>query len=104
MKELPLKYAEETIIPDDIVKGIKPRDEQYKLRSGEVVTIEYRRTYCNTNGGYTADLDEDCQKLFGMSFERFRSYWVARIGRVSDYWHWVKLHNILRNNQTQTTI
>lgn len=94
MKELPLKYAEETIIPDDIVDGLKPRGEHYKLRSGEVVTIEYIRTCNNRDGWFTKDLDDDCQRLFGMSFERFRSYWIARIGRESDYWHWVKLHKV----------
>ena len=39
--QIPLKYRKETLIPDEIVKGVKPRDKQYTLITGETVTIEY---------------------------------------------------------------
>lgn len=94
MKELPLRYKEHTLIPDDIVNGVKNRNEKYSLASGDVVTIEYRRTCVNKNGKFDDELEESCQELYGMPFTRVRSHWIARLGKVSDCWHWVKLHKV----------
>lgn len=91
MKQLPFKYKEKGIIPDDIVKGIKTPGERYQLITGEIVTIEYLRTCDNRRGDYTKDLDKSCKELYRMNFECFRAHWIARIGSVSDFWHWIKL-------------
>lgn len=92
--QIPLKYRKETLIPDEIVKGVKPRDKQYTLITGETVTIEYRRTCDNRGGAYTADLEKTCQEYFGLPFSYVRSCWIFRLGKVSDYWHWVRLTKI----------
>ena len=92
--QIPLKYRKETLIPDEIVKGVKPRDKQYTLITGETVTIEYRRTCDNRGGAYTADLEKTCQEYFGLPFSYVRSCWISRLGKVSDYWHWVRLTKV----------
>lgn len=92
--QIPLKYRKETLIPDEIVKGVKPRDKQYTLITGETVTIEYRRTCDNRGGAYTADLEKTCQEYFGLPFSYVSSCWIFRLGKVSDYWHWVRLTKV----------
>lgn len=94
MTQILLKYRKETLIPDEIVKGVKPRDKQYTLITGETVTIEYRRTCDNRGGAYTADLEKTCQEYFGLPFSYVRSCWIFRLGKVSDYWHWVMLTKV----------
>ena len=94
MTQIPLKYRKETLIPDEIGKGVKPRDKQYTLITGETVTIEYRRTCDNRGGAYTADLEKTCQEYFGLPFSYVRSCWIFRLGKVSDYWHWVRLTKV----------
>lgn len=94
MTELPLKYRDETLIPDEIVKGMKPRDKQYTLITGETVTIEYFRTCDNREGRYTEDLEKTCQEYFCLPFSYVRSCWISRLGGVSDFWHWVRLTKV----------
>lgn len=101
MKQLPLKYKRETIIPNDIIKGDKKSDEKYTLITGEIVYIEYLSGFNNKEGEFNEILEMKCQETFGLSFSRVRSIWISRLGKVSDIWHCVKL---VKEDEKRTTI
>lgn len=45
----------------------------------------------NEDGRFNEELDDICQAYYGCSFSFIRSIWFSRLGKVSDFWHLVKL-------------
>lgn len=93
MNRIQLKYNETAIIPDDIVLGEK-RGKKYELLTGEIVTLEYRFSCDNRKGMFDKDLEELCQENYGIPFSRVKSMWFARLGKLSGFWHSVRMHKV----------
>lgn len=92
METLPIKYKQETIIPDDIIKGDRKPSTKYILSTGEIVTIDWVSGFNNKYGEFTEILENKCQYCFGMPFSRVRSIWTSRIGQIPTIWHYIKLN------------
>lgn len=89
-KHIPLKYCHQAIIPDELVKD-DPRTQVYELVTGELVTFDYRGTTNNTEGRYDDSLDRRCIRFHGVPFSVLQSAWYNRLGKLSGWWHTVKI-------------
>lgn len=93
--KLPLKYSEYAIIPGDIVLKFKVNSkERYELITGEVVTIIFIAGYDNFRGTQKEILNELCIELYGIKFENFERVWYNRLGKLSGFWHKVRMVNV----------
>lgn len=90
IEDIPLKYSEYAVIPDEIVYGYK-HNRVFRCRGGEIVTLEYNRTCNNSKGRYSENLNDLCMEVYNMPFLIVKSAWERRIGRLSGYWHHVRL-------------
>ena len=86
MQKIQSKFVEYLLVP---ANGIE---------FGEVETIdgvqcrtEFQATWNNGNGFFDDELESLCQDRYGCSFSSIKSIWFGRLGRLSDYWHLVKL-------------
>lgn len=90
------KYAPEIFCPSNAIDeyfwnhelGVDP---YFKTLDGKVCKPTFIRTTNNRGGVYDEEFDYFCNKHFGMSFASIRSMWFARLGRLDDYWHYIKL-------------
>lgn len=94
-----VKYAPEVFIPANAIESAyyeeRRRNEVTFLTSdGIEVRPVFVRTSNNKDGLFDEEFDEYCQGHFGMTFEYFRKIWFGRLGRVDDYWHFIKLEKI----------
>lgn len=87
---IPLKYCEFALIPDELVSQYSP-EQPYRLATGEIVVFRYRMTCNNKNGKYTRSLELLSRNTHGMPFSDIQAVWASRIGKLSGWWHRVKL-------------
>jgi hypothetical protein len=90
MTTLKCKYAEEILIPDN---GIF-RDSEYKTADGQRVSVQFITTWNNRDGSFDNELDEICQRKWGIAFRAMKSVWISRLGTIGDYWHLIKLTKV----------
>jgi hypothetical protein len=93
------KFAEEVFVPansiEDAFYGRTPREDIVLVtKDGYEVKPTFLRTSNNKTGLFDEDFDKYCQEHFGMTFEYCRKIWFGRLGRVDDYWHFIKLEKI----------
>lgn len=89
-KRIMLKYCNQAIIPDELVRN-DLRTQRYVLATGETVTLDYRATTNNTDGHYDAELDARSMRIHGVPFSVLQSAWYNRLGKLSGWWHTVKI-------------
>lgn len=86
MNKLPLRYNDsegmgfcEALLPSQCRRGC---DDNGILEciGGERVRVEWLGTFNNNGGESSGVLELICQMLYGWSFERVRSNWIARLG------------------------
>lgn len=101
---LGVRYAPETLVPCCAVDGrwfrLRPVTEGdwSVFDSAEFLTTDRRlvrmRVLCawnDTDGGYDGELDDLCDRLYGMSFKRILSVWRSRYPKMDGYWYLVRL-------------
>lgn len=81
------KYAGEVLIPENGIGN----GEEFRTSDGVDVRVRYISTWNNKDGAYDEELDDLCQRKWGVTFSSIRSVWFARLGRVGDFWHLVKM-------------
>ena len=97
---LPLRYSDpdgkgycEALMPSECFRGVEFTDK-FRCNSGEIVRVHWCGTYNNEKGWCDNDLERLSQSLYGWSFARVRSSWIARLGKVEGYWYWIKLYKV----------
>lgn len=93
------KYAEDIFFPSNAVEDAfwhRPFDVpmnrvRFITSDGKTCKPTFISTTNNRNGEYDERFDDFCQRMFGMTYKRLRSVWIARLGTLDYYWHWVKL-------------
>lgn len=98
--KLPLKYTDpqgkgycEALMPCECRRGADDKG-LFQCSTGEVVKIRWCGTFNNEKGWCDKDLEDLSQNLYGWSFPRVRSSWIARLGKVEGYFDWVKLYRV----------
>lgn len=88
-----LKYSEYAIIPDEVVYGVERKDQSYRyeLMTGETVTFEFVMSCNNSKGQCGNFMNRHCMDLYGLPFDKVERVWESRLGRLSGYWHKVKI-------------
>ena len=82
------RYAERVILPHNaLYKGA----EMYDTADGVKVKLKFIGTWNNKDGLFDEELDKVCQDVLGVPFKTIKSIWIARLGYLDDYWHYVKL-------------
>lgn len=99
MYRISCKFADEVLVPANAIDGkfyLGPHVEALELLTidGVPAWAEFIRTLNNKDGIFDAELDDYCQEKFGTPFDYFRKIWYSRLGRVDDYWHFIKLKKI----------
>lgn len=99
MYRINCKFADEVLVPANAIAGefyLRPPAEVPELLTadGAPTMAEFIRTLNNKDGMFDAELEQYCQDRFGMTFDYFRKIWYSRLGRVDDYWHFIKLKKI----------
>ena len=92
MRPILCKYSEIVILPGDAL-GI-PLEQDYYTADGVRVRVEFQTTWNNVDGDYDTEIDNECNRYFECSFQRIRSLWIGRIGKVGNWWHKIKLVKI----------
>ena len=98
--KLPLKYSDpegkgycDALIPSECLQGANYKG-LFRCSSGEIVTLKDCGTFNNTRGECDRQLDFLCQKMYNWTFSRVRSNWIARLGKVEDWWEHIKLYKV----------
>lgn len=80
------KFAEKLLVP---ANGIE--FGEVETFDGIKCRTEFLATWNNADGMFDEELEGVCQREYGCSFRAIKSIWIGRLGRLSDYWHLVKL-------------
>jgi hypothetical protein len=88
--KLPLKYTATAFFPTELTTG-HSWQQTYELASGEIVRLEYRSTWNNSDGAFDERLNELCRELYGISFTRVKEVWTMRLKDISNWWHKVRM-------------
>lgn len=98
--KLPLKYSDpegkgycEALTPSECRIGSDAKG-LFKCATGEVVKIHWCGTFNNEKGWCEDDLENLSQRLYNWTFSRVRSIWIARLGKVDDWWDWIKMYKV----------
>ena len=87
-----VKYKEEHLLPCEITQGRMNR--LLRCVGGEVVCVEWLGTFRNERGESQEQLEWISQCLYGWTFERVQSHWIARLGKVEGFWDKVRLRKV----------
>lgn len=71
--------------------AIRAGVSEYDTADGVKVRMKFIGTWNNKDGLFDEELDKVCQDVLGVPFETIKSIWIARLGYLDDYWHYVKL-------------
>lgn len=86
MQKIQSKFVEYLLVPaNGIMHG------EVETTDGEKCLVEFKTTWNNAGGFFDNELDSICQERYGCSFTAIKSIWFGRLGRLSDFWHLVKL-------------
>lgn len=69
-------------------------DKEFLTKDDVPVKPQFLITWNNRDGKYDNELDSISQSHFSVPFSALRSVWISRLGRVDDYWHFIKLIKI----------
>lgn len=82
------KYREVALLPDEVLQGVHSPDAIWETWDGVSVRFQFLGSYYKNSEDR---LDEICRSLYGMSFIDVRENWSARLGRLKNVWHKVKM-------------
>lgn len=82
------RYAEVALIPDEILQGEYNPDVIRETWDGVFVKFKFLGSFFRDSDEV---LDDICHKLYNMSFIDVRGHWSARLGRLNNVWHKVKM-------------
>lgn len=87
------KYSEHILCPSNAIDRAFYTSNKGTLLSMDGIRARatFLSTYNNADGRYDNDLEEICQREFGKTFAEVRNLWIFRLGRLDDYWHFIKL-------------
>lgn len=87
-----VKYKEEHLLPCEVTQGRMNR--LLKCVGGEVVRVEWLGTFRNERGESQEQLEWIAQNLYGWTFERVQSQWIARLCKVEGFWDKIRLRKV----------
>lgn len=87
-----VKYKEEHLLPCEITQGRMNR--LLRCVGGEVVYAEWLGVFRNERGESQEQLEWISQYLYGWTFERVQSHWIARLGKVEGFWDKVRIRKV----------
>lgn len=99
INNLPLRFKDdgtgmcEHLIPSQCRHGMN-QDGLFMCSNGVVVKAHWCGTFNNEKGWCEKDLERHSQRLYGWTFSRVRSHWIARLGKVEDWWDRIKLYKV----------
>ena len=56
--------------------------------------MEWLGTFRNERGESQEWLERIAQNLYGWTFERVQSHWIARLGKVEGFWDKIRLRKV----------
>ena len=93
MTRIHCKFADVVLVPDNGIDDIILADKVETI-DGVKCKTEFMKTWNNSDGRYDEDLDFACNMHWNVSFDRLKSMWYARLGKVGDVWNLIKLTKI----------
>lgn len=84
MKSIQCKYVPKLVLPSN---ALFFPEYEYQTLDGKVCTLKIQAGWQNRDRDFDDELEEMCQLYHGCSFDTIRSIWLARLGRVSDFWY-----------------
>lgn len=96
---LPLRFKDDgtghcqALMPSQCREGCEVKG-LFKCASGEIVKVEWCGVYRNEKDACEKDLERIAQNLYGWSFARVSSTWIARLGKVDVWWDWLKMEKL----------
>lgn len=98
--KLPLKYSDpegkgycDALMPSECRRGADCKG-LFKCATGEIVRVEWLGVFRNERGESQEQLDWFSQCLYGWTFERVKSHWIARLGKVEGWYDKVRLRKV----------
>lgn len=100
MRVLPLKYSDpegkgycDALMPSECRRGSDAKG-LFKCATGEVVRVEWLGVFKNECGESKELLERIAQDLYGWTFERVRSNWIARLGKVEGCFGKIRMRKV----------
>ena len=82
------KYKEVALLPDEVLQGVYSPAALWETWDEVNVRFTFLGSYYQNSEDR---LDEICRSLYGMSFVDVRENWSARLGRLKNVWHKVRM-------------
>ena len=98
-KVLPLRFRDdgegkcEALMPSQCRTGCDIQGV-FQCASGETVKVEWIGVYRNEKGESEKWLEGIAQRLYGWSFARLQSTWIARLGKIDGWWDWIRMEKV----------
>lgn len=84
------RYVEEALLPMNAIVG--DTSGEVETKDGVRVHLNFIKGMDNRGQYCIEDLDDYCQRRYGMGFSRYEAGWRwALDGAVSDFWYIVKM-------------
>lgn len=87
MKVIKSKYVEFLLAPANAIDNA----DVVVTSDGVTCKLVYQATFNNEDGRFDDRLDDICRDKYGSSLEVIKNLWTGRLGKLSDYWHLVKM-------------
>lgn len=92
MKRILCKFSEYLIAPQNALsKGVIG---EYETLDNVHCRAFLHTVWNNESGEFDDELEDICQAYYGCSFSLIKSIWISRLGKISNFWHLVKLEKI----------
>lgn len=98
--KLPLKYSDpegkgycDALMPSECRRSSNAKG-LFKCATGEVVRVEWLGVFRNELNESQEWLERIAQDLYGWTFERVQSQWIARLGKVEGWWDKVRMRKV----------
>lgn len=93
---IPIKYAEYAIVPHELFDAVKSNYASYlyECLGGEIIRIKFVAGCNNSDGRYSEKMNKRCMDMYNMPFSRIERVWYERLGRLSGFWHRVKMERV----------
>lgn len=95
-KVLPLRFRDDgegkcvALMPSQCRAGCDDKGI-FECLGGERVRVEWHGIYRNEKGESERELESLAQRLYGWSFARLQSTWIARLGKIDGWWDLLRL-------------
>jgi hypothetical protein len=98
--KFPLKYSDpegkgycDALMPSECRRGADCKG-LFKCATGEIVRVEWLGVFRNERGESQEHLEWISQCLYGWTFERVQSHWIARLGKVEGFWDKIRMREV----------